>query len=57
MRGLPMGYEHMENIARAYNESINVEGFQHAVDLGEIESNEYNLNVTFYVFPQEETEE
>jgi type I restriction enzyme M protein len=33
------------------------DGFVRAVTLDEIEKNDYNLNVTLYVFPQEESEE
>jgi len=55
--GLPMGGEHIEKIARAYKEFAGVDGFSRAVDLEEIRDNDYNLNVTLYVFPQEEVEE
>ena len=34
-----------------------IEGFSRAVERKEIEENDYNLNVTLYVFPEEETEE
>ena len=55
--GLPMGGEHIEKIARAYKEFAGVDGFSRAVDLEEIRGSDYNLNVTLYVFPQEEVEE
>jgi len=52
-----LGDEHIEKIAKAYSEFANVDGFSRAVDLEEIRGNDYNLNVTLYVFPLEETEE
>jgi len=52
-----LGDEHIEKISRAYKEFAGVDGFSRAVDLEEIMGNDYNLNVTLYVFPQEEVEE
>lgn len=49
-----------ENIGRivdAYKEYENIEGFSRSVDLDEIKENEYNLNVSLYVFPEEDIEE
>jgi type I restriction enzyme M protein len=52
-----LGDEHIEKIARAYKDFSDVDGFSRVVDLSEIRDNDYNLNVTLYVFPEEETEE
>ncbi|HAX61405.1 MAG TPA: restriction endonuclease subunit M, partial [Elusimicrobia bacterium] len=49
-----------ENIARiseAYEKFKKSEGFSRAVTLEEIKNNDYNLNVTLYVYPEEETED
>ena len=34
----------------------NIEGFSRTVSLEEIKNNDYNLNVTLYVFPEEKDE-
>jgi Type I restriction-modification system methyltransferase subunit len=51
-----LGDEHIEKIVEAYRELKDIEGFSKAVDLEKIKENDYNLNVTLYVFPEEETE-
>lgn len=51
------GDEHIEKIVAAYREFKDAEGFSKAVDLEKIRENDYNLNVTLYVFPEEEAEE
>lgn len=52
-----LGEKHIEKIVDAYNKFEDAEGFSRAVDLKEIKENDYNLNVTLYVFPIEEVEE
>jgi len=52
-----LGDEHLEKIASAYREFKEMDGFTRVVDLEEIKENDYNLNVTLYVFPEEEVEE
>jgi len=49
--------EHIKKIAQAYNEFKETEGFSRIVTLDEIKENDFNLNVTLYVFPKEEVEE
>lgn len=52
-----LGIEHQTKIARAYTQFSEDKGFSRIVDHSEIEKNDYNLNVTLYVFPEEEIEE
>lgn len=52
-----LGEKHIERIARAYRDFKDVEGFARAVSLEEIKNNDYNLNVTLYVFPEVAQEE
>ncbi len=52
-----LGEKHIENITKAYKEFKNEEGFARAVSLEEIKNNDFNLNVTLYVFPEEKQEE
>lgn len=47
----------IKKIVKAYKEFRSVEGFSRVVTLNEIKENDYNLNVTLYVFPIEEEEE
>lgn len=49
--------EHIEKIAKAYKDFSETDGFSRAVGIDEIKENDFNLNVTLYVFPEEETEE
>ncbi len=51
-----LGDEHIKKIVQAYKEFTDRDGFSRAVSLEEIKENDYNLNVTLYVFPEEETE-
>ena len=51
-----LGQRHIEKIVEAYREFKSVEGFSRVVPLDEIKENDYNLNVTLYVFPREEVE-
>lgn len=52
-----IGERHIEKILNAYREFKNIEGFAKVVTLEEIAKNDYNLNVSLYVMPIEETEE
>jgi type I restriction enzyme M protein len=52
-----LGIEHQSKIANAYKEFSEEKGFSRIVDHAEMEKNDYNLNVTLYVFPEEEIEE
>lgn len=49
--------KNIQKIAKAYKEFQNKEGFSRPVPIEEIKNNDYNLNITLYVFPQEEVEE
>jgi type I restriction enzyme M protein len=46
-----------EKIANVYKEGKKIDGFSRFVDRDEIEKNDFNLNVTLYVFPEEEIEQ
>jgi len=52
-----LGEEHIRKIAEAYRDFREVEGFARVVSLDEVRENDYNLNVTLYVFPEEKVEE
>jgi len=52
-----LGEKYIEKITKAYREFSNVEGFSRPFKIDKIKENEYNLNVTLYVFPEEEIEE
>ena len=52
-----LGEEHIEKIAKAYHEFREIESFSRVVSLEEIRENDYNLNVSLYVFPAEEEEQ
>ncbi|MBW2078266.1 MAG: N-6 DNA methylase [Deltaproteobacteria bacterium] len=52
-----LGDEHIEKIAKVYKDFSETDGFSRAVGIDEIKENDFNLNVTLYVFPEEETEE
>ncbi|MDD4957352.1 MAG: class I SAM-dependent DNA methyltransferase [Candidatus Omnitrophica bacterium] len=52
-----LGKEHIGNIAEAYKDFKEKDGFARSVELVEIKENEYNLNVSLYVFPEDEIEE
>ena len=49
--------ENIEKIVKAYREFKDIEGFSRVVDMEEVKNNDYNLNVTLYVFPMEKEEE
>jgi len=46
-----------EKIANVYKEGKEIDSFSRFVDRDEIEKNDFNLNVTLYVFPEEEIEQ
>jgi type I restriction enzyme M protein len=52
-----LGDNHIKKIVEAYKELKNEDGFSKVVEIEKIKENDYNLNVTLYVFPEEETEE
>lgn len=52
-----LGEAHIQKIAEAYRNFGAGDGFVRAVSLEEIKNNDYNLNVTLYVFPEEAQEE
>lgn len=54
-----LGDEHIKKIVGVYHDTPleDIDGFAKVVDLEKIKENDYNLNVTLYVFPEEETEE
>ncbi|RKX39445.1 MAG: SAM-dependent DNA methyltransferase, partial [Thermotogae bacterium] len=52
-----LGDTHIDKIVNAYREFRDMEGFAKVVGIDEIKENDYNLNVTLYVFPEEEVEE
>ncbi|MBI4378711.1 MAG: SAM-dependent DNA methyltransferase [Nitrospinae bacterium] len=52
-----LGNEHIKKIVKAYMEFTEVDGFSRIVDHEKIKENDFNLNVTLYVFPEEKTEE
>jgi len=53
-----LGDAHIQKIVETYREFREEEGFSRVVPLEEIrEENDYNLNVTLYVYPKEEEEQ
>ena len=52
-----LGDDHIKKIIKAYKEFRDEDGFSKAIEIDKIKENDYNLNVTLYVFPEEETEE
>ena len=52
-----LGEEHIKKIVKAYKEFKDFDGFSKIVKIEKIKENDYNLNVTLYVFPKEEVEE
>ena len=52
-----LGDEHINKIVEAYREFKEIEGFSRIMDIEEIKENDYNLNVSLYVYPEEEMEE
>jgi len=52
-----LGDNNITNITKTYREFRETDGFSRLVTLEEIKQNDYNLNVTLYVFPEEEQED
>jgi type I restriction enzyme M protein len=52
-----LGKSHIEKIAGAYRSFSEEKGFSRVVSLDEVKQNDYTLNVTLYVMPDEEGEE
>lgn len=52
-----LGEEHIKKIFESFSTFTENEGFSRRVNADEIMENDYNLNVTLYVFPEEEVEE
>ena len=52
-----MADSHINKIVKAFREFKEIEGFSRIVGFDEIKENDFNLNVTLYVFPEEEIEE
>lgn len=51
-----MSDENIKNIVEAYRDDKHHDGFARTVDISEIRENDFNLNVSLYVFPDVETE-
>jgi type I restriction enzyme M protein len=51
-----MSDDNIKNIVDAYRDDKHQDGFARTVELSEIRDNDFNLNVSLYVFPDEETE-
>jgi type I restriction enzyme M protein len=52
-----LGKNHIEKIVGAYKSFSEEKGFSRVVSLDEVRQNDYNLNVTLYVFPEDKNEE
>jgi len=52
-----LGNENINKISKAYKQFEDKDGFCKIVEIEKIKDNDYNLNVTLYVFPEEEIEE
>ncbi|MEM2619582.1 MAG: class I SAM-dependent DNA methyltransferase [Candidatus Hadarchaeales archaeon] len=52
-----LGNENIRKIVGAYQNFKDMEGFAKVVSLEEVKENNYNLNVTLYVYPEEKVEE
>ncbi len=51
-----MSDKNIKNIVEAYRDDKHHDGFARIVDLDVVKKNDYNLNVSLYVFPEEEIE-
>jgi len=49
--------KNIKDIVKAYKGKNHTDGFARVVELTEIEENDFNLNVSLYVYPEDETEE
>ncbi|MHB1377967.1 MAG: N-6 DNA methylase, partial [Candidatus Humimicrobiaceae bacterium] len=52
-----LGDKNIERIVKAYKSEKELEGFSQLIEKEKIKENDYNLNVTLYVYPEEEVEE
>jgi type I restriction enzyme M protein len=52
-----LGNDNIKKMVEAYKKFKNEDGFSRVIDIEKIKENDYNLNVTLYVFPEEEAEE
>jgi len=52
-----LGTENQNKIVTVYKKFKEIKEFSRIVDIDEIEKNDFNLNVTLYVFPEEEIEQ
>ncbi|MEM5868213.1 MAG: N-6 DNA methylase, partial [Candidatus Aenigmatarchaeota archaeon] len=52
-----LGEKNIDKIVQVYKTFGEVDGISKVVSLDEIKENDYNLNVTLYVFPEEKEEE
>jgi len=51
-----MSEDNIKKIFEAYRDDLHHDGCARTVDLSEIKENDFNLNVSLYVFPEEERE-
>jgi len=51
-----LGDSHIDKIAKTLKGFKEIDGFSRIIGFDEIKENDFNLNVTLYVFPEEETE-
>ncbi|MHB8278618.1 MAG: type I restriction-modification system subunit M [Candidatus Humimicrobiaceae bacterium] len=52
-----LGDKNIDRIVKAYKSDNELEGFSQIIEKEKIKENDYNLNVTLYVYPEEEVEE
>lgn len=52
-----LGEKNINRIVEAYKGGKEIDGFSKLIEKEKIKENDYNLNVTLYVFPEEEIEE
>jgi len=52
-----LGDKNIDNIVKAYRSEKEIKGFSQFIEKEKIKENDYNLNVTLYVYPEEEVEE
>ena len=52
-----LGDKNIKKISDAYKGKDEIRGFSHLIEKEKIAKNDFNLNVTLYVFPEEEDEE
>ncbi|MHB9129389.1 MAG: N-6 DNA methylase, partial [Candidatus Humimicrobiaceae bacterium] len=51
-----LGDNNIERIVKAFKSENELEGFSQIIEKEKIKENDYNLNVTLYVYPEEEIE-